>query len=237
MIALSDLVTLNQTTILQEITREDRQRAISLTANVSESYSQEQAMGFARSLAAELPDGYQMKFSGSAEAFQETFQGLILAMILGILVTYMLLASQFNSFLQPLIILLAIPFSLSGAFFALLVFKQSINIYSMIGILLVLGLVLKNSIMLVDFTNKKREEDGLSVIDALKEACPLRLRPIIMTSLATIVGALPAALAIGPGAESRIPMALTIIGGVAISTFFTLFVVPCVYEIVIKDKK
>ncbi|MES2768163.1 MAG: efflux RND transporter permease subunit [Bdellovibrionota bacterium] len=237
MIPLSDLVTLNQTTILQEITREDRQRAISLTANVAENSSQDEAMAFAKSLSTELPDGYQMKFSGSAEAFQETFRGLILAMILGILVTYMLLASQFNSFLQPMIILLAIPFSLSGAFFALLVFGQSINIYSMIGILLVLGLVLKNSIMLVDFTNKKREEDGLSVVEALKVACPLRLRPIIMTSLATIVGALPAALAIGPGAESRIPMALTIIGGMAISTFFTLYVVPCVYEVVIRDNK
>lgn len=236
MIALSDLVTINQTTILQEITREDRQRAITLTANVAPGASQEKAMDYAKHLESELPDGYQVKFSGSAEAFNETFRGLVLAMILGVLVTYMLLASQFNSFLQPLIILLAIPFSLSGAFFALLVFKQSINIYSMIGILLVLGLVLKNSIMLVDFTNKKLEE-GMGVMDALRAACPMRLRPIIMTSLATIVGALPAALSIGAGAESRVPMALTIIGGMAISTFFTLYVVPCVYEVVVKPKK
>lgn len=237
MIPLSDVVTIKQTTILQEITREDRQRAITLTANVEPTASQESALNFAKNLAKELPDGYQIKFSGSAEAFKDTFDGLKLAMILGILVTYMLLASQFNSFLQPLIILLAIPFSLSGAFFALLVFKQSINIYSMIGILLVLGLVLKNSIMLVDFTNKKREEENLNVLDALRAACPLRLRPIIMTSLATIVGAFPAALGLGAGAESRVPMALTIIGGVAISTFFTLFVVPCVYEVVIRNKK
>lgn len=236
MIPLSDLVTINQTTILQEITREDRQRAITLTANVAPNSSQEKALNFARGLTKELPDGYQIKFSGSAEAFKETFDGLILAMILGVAVAYMLLGAQFNSFLQPMIILLAIPFSLSGAFFALLVFGQSLNIYSMIGILLVLGLVLKNSIMLVDFTNKKRAE-GKNVLEALKEACPIRLRPIIMTALATIVGALPAALAIGPGAESRIPMALTIIGGMTISTFFTLYVVPCVYEIVVKDDK
>lgn len=235
MISLSDVVKIEQTTILQEITREDRQRAISLTANVAPGASQESAMDYARTLAKNLPQGYQVRFSGSAEAFKETFDGLILAMILGILVTYMLLASQFNSFLQPLIILLAIPFSLSGAFLALLVFRQSLNIYSMIGILLVLGLVLKNSIMLVDFTNSKRKE-GFGILEALKLACPLRLRPILMTSLATVVGALPAALAIGAGAESRIPMALTIIGGITISTFFTLYVVPCVYEIVIKDK-
>jgi hydrophobe/amphiphile efflux-1 (HAE1) family protein len=236
MISLSDVVTINQTTILQEITREDRQRAITLTANVKPGTSQETAIEFAKNLTRDLPEGYQIHFSGSAEAFKETFQGLILAMILGILVTYMLLGSQFNSFLQPMIILLAIPFSLSGAFLALLVFRQSLNIYSMIGILLVLGLVLKNSIMLVDFTNSKRAE-GHGILQALKLACPLRLRPIIMTSLATIVGALPAALALGAGAESRIPMALTIIGGVAISTFFTLYVVPCVYEVVIREKK
>jgi hydrophobe/amphiphile efflux-1 (HAE1) family protein len=236
MIPLSDVVTLKEATILQEITRENRQRSITLTANIAAGASQENAMNFVKDLSKDLPQGYQMQFGGSTEAFKQTFDGLILAMILGILVTYMLLASQFNSFLQPLIILLAIPFSLSGAFLALLIFKQSLNIYSMIGILLVLGLVLKNSIMLVDFTNNKRLE-GFNIIDALKTACPLRLRPIIMTSLATIVGALPAALALGAGAESRIPMALTIIGGVAISTFFTLYVIPCVYEIVIREKK
>ncbi len=236
LIRLSDLVEIKESTILQEITREDRQRAITLTANVAEHSSQEEALNFVRSLSADLPEGYQIKLSGSAEAFQETFDGLILAMILGVIVTFMLLASQFNSFIQPLIILLAIPFSLSGAFFALLVFNQTLNIFSMIGILLVLGLVLKNSIMLVDFTNKKREE-GLNVLEALIAACPLRLRPIIMTAMATIMGVLPAALAWGPGAESRVPMALTIIGGVAISTFFTLYVVPCVYDMVIRDKK
>jgi len=158
----------------------------------------------------------------------------MLAMFLGVMVTYMLLASQFNSFLQPLIILLAIPFSLSGAFLALLVFRQSLNIYSMIGILLILGLVLKNSIMLVDFTNKKKNDEKMNVEDAIKAASPLRLRPILMTSLATIVGAIPAALALGPGAESRIPMALTVIGGITISTLFTLVVVPCVYKMMIR---
>lgn len=234
LIPLSELISLKDTKILQQIDREDLQRAIIMTANIAHGYSQEQALDYIKSLEPTLPQGYFIKLSGSAQAFQETFSSLMLAMFLGVMVTYMLLASQFNSFLQPLIILLAIPFSLSGAFLALLVFRQSLNIYSMIGILLILGLVLKNSIMLVDFTNKKKNDEKMNVEDAIKAASPLRLRPILMTSLATIVGAIPAALALGPGAESRIPMALTVIGGITISTLFTLVVVPCVYKMMIR---
>jgi len=143
------------------------------------------------------------------------------------------LASQFNSFLHPLTVLVALPFSVSGAFVALLIANQSLNIFSMIGLILLMGIVKKNSILLVDFTNQVREE-GLSVEDALVKACPVRLRPILMTSLATIAGALPAAFAIGPGAESRIPMAVSVVGGVLVSTVLTLFVVPCVYSLLSK---
>jgi HAE1 family hydrophobic/amphiphilic exporter-1 len=124
---------------------------------------------------------------------------------------------------------MAMPFSFSGAFLALLIMNQSMNMFSMIGLILLMGIVKKNSILLVDFTNRKREE-GSKVHDALLEACPTRLRPILMTSLATIAGALPAALSFGPGAEARQPMAVAVIGGVIVSTFLTLFVVPCVYS-------
>lgn len=113
---------------------------------------------------------------------------------------------------------------------------QSINLYSMIGIILLMGIVKKNSILLVDFTNQKRDE-GLAVNDALIEACPVRLRPILMTSAATVAAALPPALAIGPGAEVRIPMSIAIIGGVIVSTIFTLFVVPAVYSLFLVRKK
>jgi multidrug efflux pump subunit AcrB len=108
---------------------------------------------------------------------------------------------------------------------------QTLNLFSMIGLILLMGIVKKNSIMLVDFTNRKREEDGKNVHDALMEACPTRLRPILMTSTATIAGALPAAFAFGPGAESRKPMAVAVIGGVFVSTLLTLFVVPAVYSL------
>jgi multidrug efflux pump subunit AcrB len=141
------------------------------------------------------------------------------------------LASQFNSFLHPITVLMALPFSFSGAFLGLLLFHQSINIYSAIGFILLMGIVKKNSILLVDFTNHVRKAEGANVRDALLKACPIRLRPIMMTSIATVAGALPEALSIGPGAESTIPMAVAIIGGVVASTFLTLFVVPCVYSI------
>ncbi|HAR41105.1 MAG TPA: AcrB/AcrD/AcrF family protein, partial [Bdellovibrionales bacterium] len=150
---------------------------------------------------------------------------------------YMVLASQFNSFVDPFTVFVALPFSFSGAFLALLLGGQSLNIFSMIGLVLLLGIVKKNSILLVDFTHRKREEGGLPVHEALLEACPIRLRPILMTSMATIAGAIPAALSLGPGAEARAPMSIGVIGGVLVSTVLTLFVVPCVYSLLARFGK
>ena len=177
-----------------------------------------------------LPVGYHVTMSGSSQAFAESMKSLVGALILGIFVAYMVLASQFNSFLHPAIILLALPFSLTGAFLAMRLTDTSINIYSLIGILLLMGIVKKNSILLVEFTNHKRAE-GFDVQTALLDACPVRLRPILMTSIATITGALPEALAGGAGAEVIRPMAIAVIGGVLVSTFLTLFVVPCAYSL------
>jgi HAE1 family hydrophobic/amphiphilic exporter-1 len=146
----------------------------------------------------------------------------------------MVLASQFNSFIHPVTVLMALPFSVSGAFLTLLIAHQSLNIYSFIGLILLMGIVKKNSILLVDFTNRVRDRGGVTVRSALLEACPIRLRPILMTSFATMAAALPLALALGPGAETRVPMALAVIGGVFVSTLLTLFVVPCVYELLSK---
>jgi HAE1 family hydrophobic/amphiphilic exporter-1 len=132
---------------------------------------------------------------------------------------------------------MALPFSVSGAFLTLLIFGHSINIFSFIGLILLMGIVKKNSILLVDFTNQVRERGDISVRAALLEACPLRLRPILMTSFATIAAALPLALAFGPGAELRAPMAMAVIGGVLVSTFLTLLVVPCVYELLARFER
>lgn len=234
LIPLSEVVTIQQGTSLQSISREDRQRAINVFANVAPKGSQSEAIAAVKKITKQaLPEGYIAVISGSAQTFQESSRSLIFALILGIFVSYMILASQFNSFIHPVTILIALPFSVSGAFIALYLGNQTLNIYSMIGLILLMGIVKKNSILLVEFTNHKREE-GLGVAEALIEACPMRLRPILMTSIATVAGAIPPALAIGPGEESRIPMALTIIGGVIVSTALTLFTVPAVYALLDK---
>jgi HAE1 family hydrophobic/amphiphilic exporter-1 len=174
--------------------------------------------------------GYGLVESGSSESFKETFQSLIFALALGILIAYMILGAQFNSFRDPVTVLLALPFSFSGAFLGLWLTGQSLNMYSMIGLILLMGIVKKNSILLVDFTNQRRSE-GLGVLDALKDACPQRLRPIFMTTISTVAGAVPLALSLGPGSESLKPMAIAIIGGSLVSTLLTLIVVPAFYSL------
>ena len=232
LIPLSDLVRIEEKTSMVEINRRERERAITVYANVKSGQSQQKALLAAEEVSKRvLPPQYHIVLSGSSQTFSESFQGLILALVLGLFVAYMVLASQFNSFIDPLSVLIALPFSVSGAFVALLLAHQSINIYSMIGLVLLMGIVKKNSILLVDFTNQVRARGISPVRNALLEACPVRLRPILMTSVATVAGAIPAALSFGPGAESRIPMAVGVIGGVTLSTLLTLFVVPCVYSL------
>jgi len=232
LISLSEVVTLKEEPSLQTISHQDRERAISVFANVASGASQQKAIDEVTRLAnSSLPDGYRAVVGGSAQTFQESGKQLMIALILGIVVAYMILASQFNSFIHPVTVLLALPFSLTGAFVSLVLAGKSLNIFSAIGIILLMGLVKKNSILLVDFTNQMRDR-GMEKDAAILAACPVRLRPILMTSIATIVGAIPPALAIGPGAESRVPMALVVIGGMIVSTALTLFVVPCFYSIV-----
>jgi hydrophobe/amphiphile efflux-1 (HAE1) family protein len=232
LVRLGDVVRIDQRPTLQTITRRDRERAITLTANVTPGVSQSVAIDRSMQIAREnMPDGYRVVASGSARTFRESFDSLFFAMVLGLVVAYMVLASQFNAFTHPFTVLLALPFSVSGALVALLLAGQSINVYSMLGIILLMGIAKKNSILLVDFTNQARAQ-GLERHEALLHACPVRLRPILMTSIATIAGALPPALAIGPGAELQRPMALSIVGGMIVSTAFTLFVVPSAYSLI-----
>ena len=228
---LTQLVTVEEKKTLLSITRQNRSRAIRLTANVAAGKSQAKALQAVEEIAQKvLPDGVKLAWSGTAETFKEAFLGLFEALALGVLVAYMILGAQFNGFIHPLLVLLALPFSVTGAVLALVIGHQSLNMFSMIGLVLLMGIVKKNSILLVDFTNEQRKS-GLGVDDALLRACPVRLRPILMTSAATITAAVPPALALGPGAETRVPMALVIIGGVAVSTLLTLLVVPCAYSL------
>jgi hydrophobe/amphiphile efflux-1 (HAE1) family protein len=231
LVRLADVVSIIERPALLSITRKNRERAVRLFANVVGGKSQAAAMKACEDIGKKhLPEGYKLVFSGSAQSFKESFSGLWLVLILGIFVAYMVLGTQFNSFVHPFTVLLALPFSVSGAFIALALAGMSLNIYSAIGLILLMGIVKKNSILLVDFTNQRRSE-GLSVKDALLHACPVRLRPILMTSVATIAAAVPPAMAVGLGAETRAPMAVVIIGGVLLSTLLTLFVVPCAYSL------
>jgi len=238
LIPISRVTSIQQKTSLQQISRVNRQRAVTLYANLVPGASQQAALDFIKQKAKELPPTYFVEQTGAAKTFQESFQSLILAFFLGLFVAYMVLASQFNSFLDPMTILMALPFSFSGAFFALLLTGQTINMYSMIGLLLLMGIVKKNSILLIDFTNAVRDRDQKTDAHAaLLEACPIRLRPIIMTSFATIAAAIPSAVASGAGSETFRPMAITLIGGVLVSTLLTLYVVPIVYSLLDRFRK
>lgn len=233
-VPLKDLIKMEKGSALLTITRYNRERGIGIFGNFSARKSQSEVIAYVKDLAKQiLPEGYHITIAGSSQAFQESMNSLTLALVLGIFVAYMVLASQFNSFLHPVVILLALPFSLTGALWAMHLTDTSLNIYSLIGILLLMGIVKKNSILLVEFTNHKRQE-GVGVDEALIEACPIRLRPILMTSVATIAGAIPEALMKGAGAEVIRPMAIAVIGGVSVSTFLTLFVVPCAYSLASK---
>lgn len=231
LIRLSDVTDIIDTPQPLTITRENRERAVHVFGNIAEGKSQDTAIKMTEQIAKEaFPAGYGVALTGSAEHFRETFEQLILALWLGILIAYMILASQFNSFVHPFTILMALPFSISGAFIGLLATGQSLNLISMIGILLLLGIVKKNSILLVDLTNQRRG-DGLCVNDSLLAACPTRLRPILMTSFAIMAGAAPSLLKLGYGAEQRAPMATVVICGMIVSTLFTLYVIPCIYSV------
>ena len=238
LIPLSDVVTLEVSPTIQSISRVDRQRAISINANMAPGKSQADAVSVSQQICRDvLPPGYTYYLEGGSAAFAESFGSLGLAFILGVVIAYMVLASQFNSFIHPATILIALPYSLTGAGLALLLTNQSLNLYSALGLILLMGIVKKNSILLVEFTNKMRYEQKMPLQDALLKACPIRLRPILMTSIATMASALPSALGVGAGSETRVPMAMTIIGGVLVSTSFTLFVVPCLYSLMARFER
>jgi multidrug efflux pump len=230
LVPLSTLVSYNEEPALQAITRRDRERAITVFANVAPGHSQDEALRKVEELSRKLPVGYRAVLGGASIAFRESMGSLLFALWMGILIAYMILASQFNSFLHPVTVLTILPLSVVGAVLALLAAGETLNIFSMIGLLLLLGIVKKNSIILVDYANQFREE-GMNARDAMEKAGPIRLRPILMTATATLMAAIPPALGLGPGSEIRAPMAVAVIGGLVLSTVLSLVVVPAFYVI------
>jgi len=238
LIALGEISKIEVRPTLQTVARIDRQRAISVSGNLAPGASQADLLAKTQDIATPLlPPGYDIYFEGSSSGYKDTFSSMWFALILGVAVAYMVLATQFDSFLHPISVLLALPFCLTGALMALWVTNESLNMFSLIGIILLMGIAKKNSILLVEFTNHVRAQDKRPLRDALLDACPIRLRPILMTSLATMSAAVPSALGFGPGAETRMPMATAVIGGIFVSTCFTLFVVPCAYSLLARWDK
>ena len=230
LVPLSSLVKFEERPALQGITRMDRERAIAVYGNIAAGHSQDEALALVEKLGKELPTGNRVVMSGAAIAFRESMQSLIFALIIGVIVAYMVLAAQFNSFLHPITVLTILPLSVAGAALALWLSGKTLNIFSMIGLLLLLGIVKKNSILLVDFAAHRRAE-GQTAKQAMLSAGAARLRPILMTTVATMMAAVPSALQLGPGAEVRGPMALAILGGLSVSTALSLLVVPCFYVV------
>ncbi|MBP7810359.1 MAG: efflux RND transporter permease subunit [Bacteroidia bacterium] len=181
-----------------------------------------------------LDETFTSSLTGASRDFSESSSNTLFAFLLALLLIYLLLAAQFESFVQPLIIMFTVPTALAGAIFSLWYFNQTINIFSQIGMIMLIGLVTKNGILIVEFTNQLREK-GMNIKDALIEASTARLRPILMTSLATILGALPIALALGAGSKSRMGMGIVIIGGLLLSMILTLYVIPSIYSYFVKE--
>ncbi|MCE5282051.1 MAG: efflux RND transporter permease subunit, partial [Deltaproteobacteria bacterium] len=212
------------------INRVDRQRAITLFASLEErplGAAIDDLNGIAGKI---LPPDYLPKYRGQADTMGESFGYLQFAILLGVLMAYMVLAAQFESFVHPFTVLLAMPLSFIGAFGALLLTGKTLNIYSFIGLILLMGLVKKNGILLVDYTNVLRAR-GLSRREAILHAGPVRLRPILMTTFAMVFGMIPVAFGMGEGAETRSPMGIAVIGGLLTSLFLTLVVVPAAYDL------
>ena len=206
------------------------QRLIQVWSGVASTHKAGEVGSEARKALAEipLPPGYQFQYGGQSQEMAESMGYAVAALSLAVIFIYLILASQFGSFLQPIAIMASLPLSLIGVFLSLLLFKSTLNLFSIIGFIMLMGLVTKNAILLVDFTNHGRRE-GLSREDAIFAAGQVRLRPILMTTAAMIGGMLPLALAFGAGSEQQSPMAHAVIGGIITSTVMTLVVVPVLY--------
>ncbi|MDO0944868.1 efflux RND transporter permease subunit [Chromohalobacter israelensis] len=231
LIPLASLVTLSDYADASELNRFNRVRAITLEANLADGASMGEALGYLNTLADEvLPADAMIDYKGPSRDYQDSSGATTFLMIMGLLVVFLVLAAQFESFVHPLVIMLTVPLAISGALFGLWLTGQSLNIYSQVGMVMLVGLAAKNGILIVEFANQLRDE-GRAFRDALIDASVTRLRPILMTAVTTMAGAVPLIFASGPGAETRLVIGTVIFSGVAAATLFTLLVVPVAYDI------
>jgi len=213
------------------LNRFNRLRAITLSANLAPGYTLGEALAWIeRTAAEELPDYAQLDYKGQSREYRAAGGAVLFTFAMALLIVYLVLAAQFESFIHPFVIMLTVPLAVLGALIGLAVSGGTLNLFSQIGIVMLIGLAAKNGILIVDFANQLRDE-GRSIHDAIVEAAGVRLRPILMTSIATMMGALPLVLSGGPGSASRSTIGVVVIFGVAFSTLLSLYVVPSFYAL------
>jgi multidrug efflux pump len=236
MIPLASLVTTREVVVPRELNHFGQRRSASITSNLSPEYSMGEALDFMDATARELlPAGYTTDLNGQSREFRNSSGSLAIVFVLSLLFIYLVLAAQFESFVDPFIIMLSVPLSMLGALLALKLTGGTLNVFSQIGLITLVGLITKHGILIVEFANQLREQ-GMDKLEAVKRSAALRLRPILMTTGAMVLGAIPLALASGAGAESRQQIGWVIVGGMSVGTLLTIFVVPTMYSLLSRAK-
>ena len=233
MVSLDNLISIRESSSPPELLRYNRYAAATVSGTLAAGRSLSEGIAAFEAIAEKtLDERFSTALMGSARDFVESSSSLGWVLVLALVLIYLVLAAQFESFVDPFVILLTVPLALAGALLALWYFGQTLNIFSQIGLIMLVGLVAKNGILIVEFANQRRAAGAESALVAVREAAAARLRPILMTTLATILGTLPIALALGAGAESRISMGIAVIGGLVCGGALTLFVIPAMYVLV-----
>ncbi|MCH8240947.1 MAG: efflux RND transporter permease subunit, partial [Proteobacteria bacterium] len=232
LVSLSQLITFKEDAVAAELDRHGQRRAIEIDANPVDGFSLREAVDAVRELARkELPSGIGLLFLNEAAELDETSRGIAITYMVALLVVFLVLVALFESITSAAIVLLTVPFGICAAIFALALTGTSINIYSQIGVLMLIGIMAKNSILMVEFADQLRDK-GLSVADAVREASLVRVRPIVMTMVSTVLAGLPLILGSGPGAESRAAIGWVVFGGLGLAAVFTLFLTPALYVLI-----
>ena len=238
-VPLSEIVTVTETETLASIARSEQRRYISVSATVADGYNVTLVSADARRAISELelPAGCRIEYAGENETIMNAMRDLLWMLLLGILIIYLIMVAQFQSLISPFIVILTVPLSFAGGFIGLLIAGYEVSIVAMIGMIMLVGIVVNNGIVLVDCANRLREEEGLSKREAVIRATTMRIRPVLMTALTTILGLLPLAIGIGTGAEIIQPVAVVCIGGLTYATLMTVFIVPVLYDLLRRDQK
>lgn len=232
LIQLDNLVTIEESSTPPQLYRYNRFVSATVSAGLAKGYTISDGIEEMDRISAKvLDDTFSTALTGDSRDFVESTSSLAFAFLLALVMIYLVLSAQFESFRDPLVIMFTVPLALLGALFSMWYFGQTMNIFSQIGIIMLVGLVTKNGILIVEFANQ-RKQAGLSRAEAIRDAAVRRFRPILMTSISTILGIMPMALATGSGSESRVAMGITVVGGMLIGTLFTLFVIPSMYTFI-----